>query len=207
MPTMDKAKYLNGVSRYFLIFAVIEYQFVAVQNYMDGAFNLSQVGGVDPALEGLTKDEVYELYTSIPNERAKRLTFWNVLFVRVGAIFQSTWGFAMLWAAIALPYKNRYPFHFLYCWVAFLFMTMELSLASGVAVGADILEKYDYEAESGRYTNAGFMMFLLLVHMTLAVLSVLEKKSDSKQTDVEQVKINAYMVEESPPAGATIMTP
>jgi hypothetical protein len=196
IPTMNKVKVLNGVSRYFLGFAFFEYSFVAANLYYDPAFNLGQVGAVDPIIEGMTNDEVYTLYTSIPNERARRITLWNLLFVRVGAIMQSAWGFAMMWAVVALPFKDRYPFHFIYCWVAFWMAHIDFSYGYGVEVGANTLEKYGYEPMASRLMNMPFMVFLLLVHGTLAALSVLAKKSDSEKSDSAETPVEKVAVAE-----------
>jgi hypothetical protein len=199
---MEKAKILNYFSRYFLGFAFFEYTIVAVSLYWNPAFNLGQVGPVDPILEGITQDEVYTLYTSIPDERAKRVTLWNLLFVRVGAIMQSAWGFAMMWAVIALPFKNRYPFHFIYCWVAFWMSHIDFSYGYGVEIGTDTLSKYDYEPMASRLNNLPFMVFLFVVHGTLAVFSVLEKKSESTLTEVEKVDL-VTADEEAPKAAVS----
>jgi len=185
LPT--KAKYLNRVSKYFLGFAFFEYTIVCGCLYYNPAFNLGQVGPVDSMLEGITTDEVYTLYTSIPDERARRVTLWNLMFVRVGAIMQSAWGFAMLWSACALPFKNRYPFHFIYCWVAFWMAHVDFSYGYGLELGTSTLEKYEYEPMASRLSNMPFMVFLFIVHASLAVLSVLEKKADSEATEAGKV--------------------
>jgi len=149
----------------------------------------------DSMLEGITTDEVYELYTSIPNEIAKRVTLWNLMFVRVGAIMQSAWGFAMLWSACALPFKNRYPFHFIYCWVAFLMAHIDFSYGYGLEIGTSTLDKYGYEPMASRLSNMPFMVGLLVLHGSLAILSVLEKKAES-ETTVEKVAPNEVTVTE-----------
>jgi hypothetical protein len=196
MPTMDKAKYLNYLSRYFLGFAFVEYSIVAGSLYYDPAFNLGQVGAVDPMIEGITQDEVYTLYTSIPNERARRVTLWNLLFVRVGAIMQSAWGFAMMWSVVALPFKHRYPFHFIYCWVAFWMAHIDFSYGYGAELGTSTLDKYAYEPMASRLNNMPFMVFLFVVHGSLAALSLLEKKSESDVTGVEKITPNEVTVKE-----------
>jgi hypothetical protein len=185
MPT--KEKYTDRVSKYFLGFAFFEYTIVAANLYWNPAFNLGQVGAVDPIIEGITNDEVFELYTSIPNERARRVTLWNLLFVRVGAIMQSAWGFAMMWSCIALPFKNRYPFHFIYCWVAFWMAHIDFSYGTGTEIGTNTLEKYGYEPMASRLNNMPFMVFLLLVHGSLATLSVLQMKKESNAADAEKI--------------------
>merc|ERR1719161_541053 len=195
LPT--KAKYLNRVSRYFLGFAFFEYTITACALYYNPTFNLGQVGYVDPILEGITSDEVFTLYTSIPNERAKRVTLWNLLFVRVGAIMQSAWGIAMMWSVYALPFKHRYPFHFIYCWVAFWMAHIDFSYGTGSELGVATLDKYGYEPDPARLSNMPFMVFLLVVHGSLATLSLLEQKSESNKTDVEKI-----MPDEEAPAAA-----
>ena len=77
MADINKAKVLNCLSRYFFALALLEYTIVCANLYLNPAFNLGQVGPVDPILEGITQDEVYTLYTSIPDERAKRVTLWK----------------------------------------------------------------------------------------------------------------------------------
>jgi len=184
MPT--KAKVLNYLSRYALGFAFFEYSIICALCYTNPAFNLGQVGAVDPMLEGITADEVYKLYTTIPDERTRRVTLWNLLFVRMGAIMQSAWGFAMMWAVVALPFKNRYPFHFIYCWVAFWMSHLDFSYGLGVELGTNTLEKYGYEPMASRLSNMP-LVFLFVVHATLAVFSVLETKSESNLTAVEKI--------------------
>jgi len=199
----SKAQVLNYFSRYFLGFAFFEYTIVATSLYLNPAFNLGQVGPVDSMLEGITTDEVYTLYTTIPDERARRVTLWNLLFVRMGAIMQSAWGFAMMWAVVALPFKNRYPFHFIYCWVAFWMSHIDFSYGYGVEIGTDTLAKYEYEPMASRLNNLPFMVFLFLVHGTLAVFSVLEKKSESNLTPVEKIAADEEAPEAPGPVAVT----
>jgi hypothetical protein len=183
MPAMDKAKYLNYLSRYALGFAFFEYSIVAANLYYDPAFNLGQVGAVDPILEGITSDEVYDRYAAILDERTRRVTYWNLIFVRVGAIMQSALGFCYGYA-ISQPFKNRFPFHCIYCYVGFMMSHIDFSYGLGLEVGTSTQEKYGYGPDPGRLNNIGFMLFLLVVHGSLAVFSFLDKKAESNATEV-----------------------
>jgi hypothetical protein len=188
---MNKAKVLNGVSRYFLGFAFFEYSYICSNIYYNPAFNLGQVGYVDPALEGITSDEVYTLFTSIPNERARKVTHWCLLFFRMGAIMQHGLGIAYMWSAYGLEFKNRYPLHFIYCWVAFWMSHIDFSYGWDFEVGANTNEKYGYEPMASRRSNIFFMIFLLLVHGALGVLSVLESKAEPAPTGLAKVAFAA----------------
>lgn len=180
----SKAKCLNYVSKGFLMVALFEYTLVCANVYLNPAFNLGQVGAADKELNGLTADEVYKLYTAIPDERTKRLTHWSLVFVRVGAIMQSALGFAYGWALFTLPFHKRYPFHFIYTYVAFMMSHIDFSYGNGMELGTDTLGKFGYQAQAFRLNNMPFMIFLLVVHVTLGILSLLEKKSMGKKLSV-----------------------
>jgi hypothetical protein len=186
--TCNKVKCLNCLSKFWLTLAMVEYALVNALVYTNPVFNLVNAGATDPNLAGLTADEVYTGFAAIPDERIKRITHWALVFCRLGAIMQSALGFAYGWAMFTLPYKNRYPFHFIYVYVTSMMTHNEFQYGYGMEVGTDTSEIYGYEPQTARLNSIPGILFLLILHLTLGICSLLEKKAESsKETTVEKI--------------------
>merc|ERR1711939_1105788 len=88
-------------------------------------------------------------------------------------------GFAYGWAMFTLPYKNRYPFHFIYVYVTSMMTHNEIQYGYGMEVGTSTQEIYGYEPQAFRLNGIPGILFLVILHLTLGVRSLLEKKKES----------------------------
>ena len=146
------------------------FMFSGISLIFDGASLIPLMGEVDPALKGLTISDTYTALAGTQEapatELARVISFWLITMLRSWGCFQSTWGLAVLFTALLVPFESRYPVHLLYTYLAAVLACVEASNSYGLPFGHNPSELHPNHPLV-RPDHA----VIMVIHLTLAMLS------------------------------------